>query len=372
MNLGIVAVGEIFGGAERQVLTLSTALAGRCNVDAFVSYDRELATALRDAGVRVTEVPIEGRAKGSYARRLRELASERAIDCLHLHGYQSVILLGFSGTESSPRIVKTEHGLPELHGRGFAGICKLKLYRKLEVAALRRLDADVVCVTHELRGRILQDAQDLRTTVIHNGVPRIDRGQIQRPAALEQGRINLVAVGRLEVVKGIEFAVAAMASAEMHPEVRLHLVGDGPEFGRLRAQVQQLGLESRVKLIGFSRRPLDYIANAHALLLPSLHEGLPYVVLEAMSVGTPVLAAAVGGVPEVISDGANGLLFGARNVAGIVAAVNKIAADEALRRRLAAGGESTVATRFSAQAMAAQYLELYRRAQPAESARHSE
>lgn len=363
MKVAMVATGELFGGAERQIVTLSDALrALDCEVSAFVGYDRILAAKLRDSGVPTTVIPLEGREKLNFGALLEQELDSRQIRCAHVHNYQPAILMGSIGRPKGVGVVKTEHGMPELAGRHFVETLKLRAYRALEIRALRRLRATVVYVTRDMERLSAAEHARMKTVVIPNGIAPLSRADTLRPMSYLPDRLNLAIVGRLEAVKGIEYAVRALKEPGVPVSCHLHIMGTGPQADVLRAEIAALGLETRVTLGGFTERPLDFIAHADAVLLPSLHEGLPYVVLEAMALGTPVLASNVGGIPEVIQHGVNGLLFDVAKPAAIAAALMQLAREPELRGRLAAAATQTVQDKFSAASMARAYLDAYRAA----------
>jgi L-malate glycosyltransferase len=363
MKVAMVAAGELFGGAERQILTLSVALRELgCEVQAFVGFEHLLAAKLRESGVETSVVPLDGRYKLAFAAHLQRELNARRIRCIHLHNYQPAILLGARGRARGTGVVKTEHGMPELTGASALETLKLRGYRALECWSLRRLRATVVYVTAEMQARSRADHARLATMVIPNGIAPLSRESTQRPPTFAQDRLNVVLVGRLEAVKGLPHAVRALKEPNAPARCHLHIIGTGPQADFLRAEIEALGLEEWVTLGGFTDRPLDFIAHADALLLPSMHEGLPYVVLEAMSLGTPVLASAVGGIPEIVRHDVNGLLFEPARPAAIAAALRRLAEEPTLREQLAAAATLTVRERYSAAGMAHAYLDVYRSA----------
>ena len=161
-----------------------------------------------------------------------------------------------------------------------------------------------------------------------------------RPATLAVG--TFVFVGRLTEQKALPVALAALGEV---PEAHLVLVGDGPERESLERRVLDLGLADRVRFLGSVPREevLGYLAGARAAVLSSAWENLPHAAVEALSVGTPVISTAVGGVPEVVRDGENGLLVPAGDVPALAAALRRMLDDDALRDRLAAAARPSVA-----------------------------
>jgi glycosyltransferase involved in cell wall biosynthesis len=151
-----------------------------------------------------------------------------------------------------------------------------------------------------------------------------------------------VFVGRLTEQKALPVALAAIAEVD---GARLILVGDGPERASLERRVSELGLVDRVQFLGSLPREdaLRYLAGARAALLSSAWENLPHAAVEALAVGTPVVSTNVGGVPEVVRDGENGLLVPPNDVAALAAALRAVLTDDDLRARLAAGAQPSVA-----------------------------
>ena len=138
--------------------------------------------------------------------------------------------------------------------------------------------------------------------------------------------------------------MALEAVAEL-PVLTLFVAGDGPDRDVLERRARELGVDGRARFLGSVPRDgvLRLFRAADASVLSSSWENLPHTVLEALAVGSPVIATSVGGVPEVVRDGENGLLVPARDPHALAEAIRRFFADEDLRARLAAAAPGSVA-----------------------------
>jgi glycosyltransferase involved in cell wall biosynthesis len=221
---------------------------------------------------------------------------------------------------------------------------RIRLLRAARNAALRRAE-HVFCPSAYLRDVALGWRLDpARLSVLPNPAPDVpelpprealrDELDLQRP--------TLAFAGRLGPQKALGVALEALAGV---PDVDLVVAGDGPERSRLEQRAQELELEARVRFVGALTRGsvLRLFRAADAALLSSAWENLPHTLLEALAVGTPVIATAVGGVPEVLRDGANGLLVPAGDPEALADAIRRLIGDDDLRVRLADAAASSVA-----------------------------
>jgi glycosyltransferase involved in cell wall biosynthesis len=153
---------------------------------------------------------------------------------------------------------------------------------------------------------------------------------------------TLAFAGRLTGQKALDVALGAVADV---PGVSLILLGDGPERPRLERRAAELRLDGRVRFLGGGTREdvLRLFRAADASLLSSAWENFPHTVVEALAVGTPVIATAVGGVAEIVRDGENGLLVPPGDAAALAAAIRRLVHEDGLRDTLAAGAAPSVA-----------------------------
>jgi glycosyltransferase involved in cell wall biosynthesis len=209
--------------------------------------------------------------------------------------------------------------------------------KRLRTASLRRARRVVVPSRYLEQIAIRWGLDAGRVGVLVNPAPP---PAAVEPAPLDEG--TFVFVGRLTEQKALPVLLDALREV---PEAKVELVGDGPERERLERQARDLGLTGRVRFTGSLGRPqvLAHLAAARAAVLPSAWENLPHAAVEALSVGTPVVATAVGGVPEVVHDGENGLLVPPGDPTRLAGALRSILDDDRLRARLAANAAPSVA-----------------------------
>ena len=224
-----------------------------------------------------------------------------------------------------------------------AGGVRTRFLRATRNRALRGA-RHVFCPSAYLRDIALRWGLDPeRVSVLPNPAPEVPalppRDELRRGLSFS-GR-TLVFAGRLGPQKALDVLLRALVDV---PEVALVVAGDGPERASLERMTVELGLDARVSFLGAvpRERVLRLFRAADASVLPSAWENFPHTVVEAFAVGCPVIATAVGGVPEVVRDGENGLLVVPRDPAALAVALERFFADPELRARLAAAAPASV------------------------------
>ena len=223
------------------------------------------------------------------------------------------------------------------------GGLRVRLLRATRTAALRRASRVLVPSAY-LRAIALGWSLDpARTTVVANPAPEVPvhPTRDEARAALGIEGFALGVAGRLTEQKALEDTLAALARV---PRVALLILGDGLERAALERRAAQLDVSDRVRFLGAGTRDdvIVLFRAVDAALLTSAWENLPHTLLEALAAGTPVIATAVGGIPEVVRDGENGLLVPPRDVAAAASAIDRLVRDEVLRASLAAAAAPSV------------------------------
>jgi len=370
-------VGELFGGVERHVLGMCTYLKRRMGVSPVLVlfHDRELAAQARGMGLSPIVLSARHRYDPALAQQLARVARAEHLDVVHAHGYKAVIASALAqvrlaasrpfqarGTYRGFAIIKTEHGRAEPAGGRPVAWIKSRTNRALELGATRRSVSAVAYVTADIAHHYERAHCGLRRQVVYNGIEPLEPARYPRPADLEGGLVHLGIVGRLTEVKGIPVALQALASPNVPTTVRLTIIGTGPQESALRGQVCAQGLGDRVRFIGFRNDVYRYLAHLDALLMPSLQEGLPYTLLEAMSLGIPVVGSRVGGLAEVLRHNETGLLVDVGDVRGLRDAIIRIVSQPAVAREIGAAGAVMQRQRYTLVTMGDSYWNLYRTA----------
>ena len=282
---------------------------------------------------------------------LCKLAKTVDADLVHVHFYPPLSFFSFFNLFSKRRYYATYHisGL----------ICRLspikKLVKKLVFGiAFGKGVQKIFCVSKYNQNKLLVDYQisENKTALIYNSVAvdLFDMSFNHREIKKDD-TTKIICIAALIPEKGVQIAVKAVKQLTSEgSDVSLDIVGQGPYMGELRSLVDELKLEKRVGFLG-SRDDIPRLLQEYDIsLVPSLwQEAFGYTTIEAMAAGVPVIASNVGGIPEIIEDGINGLLFTAGNVDGLKNKIRELINKPELVERLRPIARNTVIERFNLQ-----------------------
>jgi glycosyltransferase involved in cell wall biosynthesis len=186
------------------------------------------------------------------------------------------------------------------------------------------------------------------------------REQARKHLGWKEEKLYLLGIGRFVPVKGFDIALEAMPDVlKVVPEAHLILKGNGPERHALERAARDLAVQDKLTFVEASERVVPYISAADVLVMPSRNEGMGRVIVEAMSVGLPVVATRVGGIPDVVADGDSGNLVAPENPRALAQALIELLQDPHKRAELGECGKKR-AERFSLPRMESLLLQLYR------------
>jgi glycosyltransferase involved in cell wall biosynthesis len=291
--------------------------------------------------------------------RARQIIKEHGVDILQTHGHKPNVL---------GCLLHTFYGIPWIafaHGY-IDGSRKTRIYNKLDQRVLRYADR-VVAVAESMRKRARDEfkVRDEKIRLIHNAIELPDadapaaNDDLRRVHGLLREHRVVAAIGRLSPEKDQMTLLRALPRvAAAVPDVRLLLVGDGPDRALLEAHCDDNRLRDRVVFTGYQENINAYYRILDLLVLPSRLEGHPNTVLEAMSFGVPVLASRVGGVPEII-DGPNGVMVEPGDPIALADRMIELLRDEGLRRTIGANGRNSLYPKFSPERRAREIMSVY-------------
>jgi glycosyltransferase involved in cell wall biosynthesis len=333
-----------------------------------VTYQRgaeesALALAAREAGLGVATIAERRRWDTQVLGQLRKLVSEINPDILETRNVKSHFLVRLLGLHRKYPWVAWNHG--------YTATSRLdRMYTRLDRWSLPEAYRVVtVCVPFADQLAKLGIKAD-KISIQHNSVkpfvppPEEEVDRVRRKLAVLDDEAVILSVGRLSQEKGhadLIRATAVLGSIPAVPRFRVVIVGDGPEREPLMRLASQLGIQQRIKLAGFQRDTSPYYAMAALVAVPSHSEGSPNVVLEAMAAGLPIVANAVGGVPEILEDGGTGLMVPPRSPEAMAKAMQRVLCDAELRAHLGAAARATAETNHTPQAYRRELVGFYQK-----------
>jgi L-malate glycosyltransferase len=366
VRVGLVVHVMQVAGAEVLVAEIARRLAAAIEPTVFcLDSLGALGAQLRAEGVSVVTL---GRRPGldpglawRFARELRR----RRIEVIHAHQYTPFFYAACANalTAFSARLIFTEHG------RHYPDIVSGRR-RLLNRLVFRHLADDINAVC-QFSARSLAQADGFvgrSIPVIANGVDVAryqavhDRDAIRDRLGLARGRQYVLHIARFHPVKDHRLLVESFAMvAAVHSEADLLLVGDGPLRPEIEQQVGALGLSSRVRFLGIRPDVPDLLAIADVFALPSLSEAASLTLMEAMASGLPVVVTDVGGNPELVTHGVEGLLIPRRDARAGAEALRTLLSDPSLRARMGQEAAARARSLYRLDTTIQRYGELYAR-----------
>jgi len=353
-----------FYGAERTLLELATYLRDQGWDSRIVAVEGDGAAELID---RAADQGISGEAYVPAGRlgilpmlrTLRGMLAHESRAIVHSHGYKPDILLAALGIPRRLACFATCHSW-------YRETTKLRALEYLDKRAVRRFD-HVVAVSEEIyRDLRASRMPEGRLSRIDNGIsaPLVDahqRSEIRAQWNLAPGEKLIVQIGRLAKSKRNALLLKAVAGLPGDIAARVVLVGDGEERAALADYARSVGIDHRVIFTGYRRDAAAVMAAADVLAITSNKEGLPIVLLEAMAVGCPIIATAVGAIPQVLSP-ESAWIVPVNDEAALIRALQEALGESSPARVRAAKAKSVFLERHARDVMGRQYLNLYERA----------
>ena len=357
-----VSTSTTLGGAEKTLFALATLLDHRrFTVAGVVSLKPEghYARLLAAQGVKTQTLNLARAPRPSDAKRLAAIIERERPDIVHAVMYQAIQIA---------RMAKPLAAAPfKLISSPRVNYRSRSMWTLLVDRWLKERD-DLLIAECDASRRFLLERLGYKPgkmITIRNGVDlagwppsKIDRQKKRMTLRLGAADILIGGVGRLDRQKGFATLIEAMSRLKSAP-LRCAILGDGPERPHLEALIRRHHLERSVWLLGEKGEIPSWLSAFDLYCLPSLWEGLPNSLLEAMALGLPVVASGVDGVPEAVASGKNGLLVPPAEPAALAAALEMLANDPKTRGELGAAAKAAVNERFTLRRMIGEYERAY-------------
>ena len=332
-----------YGGAERLLVdTVAAADPERVEYEvAYVNREQDaLVPAIAATGTPVHPLEASNNADLRWMLAFRKLVTTRQYDVVHFHlPYAAAlgqVVLSSLPPSKRPGVVYTEHSLWD----------RARLMNRFVLRASLLKNERLIAVSQASYDALPTALQRRATTVVHGvELSRADglvarreemRARTRSELGMAENEMLFMTVANLRPEKGYDVLLdAARFIADRGLPIRFAAVGRGPLDSALHARHVELALGDRFQFLGQRDDVLELLAGADAFVLASRHEGQPVVLMEATSVGLPIIATSVGGVPQVLDEGVDALLIPPGDAAKLASAMEQLASDPQLRARLA-------------------------------------
>jgi glycosyltransferase involved in cell wall biosynthesis len=296
------------------------------------------------------------------AIKLVRLAQEAHVAIIHSHGYKGDILIG-----SLPKHIR---GIPMVrtqHGRtSTKKLSKIWFYEALDWLIMRRMAAVIRVNKAAALHQTVNCLPDIHSCIIENGIPELQfepRAVVRTDPAVHEFCNDGFVIGtiaRLSEEKGLIHLITALRIlSQQNARVKAVVIGEGPQRQALEALVNDAGLAGKILFPGYRDHAYNYLQHFRVFVLPSLTEGLPITILEAMQSKVPIIASRVGGIPAVLEDGKTGILVEPGNPNALADAISRVLSDPQGSMQMGKRAREIALTKYSSRRMAEEYQHLY-------------
>ncbi|MGH8497146.1 MAG: glycosyltransferase family 4 protein [Gammaproteobacteria bacterium] len=343
---------HLYGGA-RQVLYLLEGLRAAGVTNVLVCAEDSAIGNASPAADRIVAMPMRGDLDIAFAVRFRRLLEAEQPDIVHLHSRRGADVLGALAARAARCKVVLSRRVDNPEPRPFVPL-KYGLYDR------------VIAISEAIRGVLREcGVPERKLACVRSAIEPAtfagDRGRLRAELGIDAQRPVLGVAAQLIGRKGHDVLLEALpVLCRRHPGLITVFFGKGPLEKQLRSQARTLGLGDAVVFAGFRDDLNALLPGLDVLAHPAHAEGLGVILLQAAAAGVPVVASAVGGIPEAVRDGETGLLVPPGKTQALIRAVDRLLADPALAREMGRRGRDFVAAEFSTERMVAGNLAVYR------------
>lgn len=374
-KVGFIITKGVWGGAQKYVYTLATSLPkDRYDVFVVCGEGNILKEKLQEKNVRVyvvenlkRDISVIAEIKSSW--KLLQIVWQERPDVLHLNSPKAAGFGAVAGRlRLTPKIIQTIHGWTFNEERNIFSYLLIRFFSWITMLLCHK--TIIIAKSEKKQALEMPMINSKKIVLIKNGIEPIkyiEKSIVQEAlmsrtlkykAQATTDTIWLGTTAELNRNKGLEYAIKAVSKIKT-PYVYF-IIGEGEERKNLENLIRQSGLENKVFLLGFVENANLYLKAFDIFLLTSEKEGLPYTILEAGQAGLPVLASAVGGIPEIIDDGENGILTRKGDISQITKGLDYFISKPKERKSFGTKLQKKIEKEFSLEEMIKKTITLYR------------
>lgn len=353
-----------FFGAESVVLELSKELNSQ-NIENIIGVfenfqnpHAEIAQYAKENNLKATVFECNGKVDLKTLYDIKRFIKKNEIDIIHTHGYKSNIYGILIAKILKKPIISTCHNW-------ISDDLKTKTYYRIDKFMLPKFN-EIIAVSDEIENELLRNkVQKNKITLIFNGINiskfSNNNRDVKSEFNISNGTKIIGTIARFTPEKGLfNFLQAAKEISNSFPDVIFMFVGDGPLREDLAKKTVELGIREKVIFTGIRNDMPEVYNTIDIFVLPSLKEGLPMVLLEAMAAKKPVIATKVGAIPKVIEDKKEGILTSPDSVEELKDAITYLLKNKEFSEKLSKNAYDKVSREFSSKIMCERYLEIYK------------
>ena len=372
ISILFVIDGLEFGGGERTFLQLIQGLSCvEYGIHVATSLEGDFFKILTEMGIDVVPLDLKRRVNVKNIKRLSEIIRERKISIVHSQGGRADFYARMASKMLKPKVKIVNTVAMPVKGYD-VGVFRKGVYRFLDWFSERYVDRFIV-VSEVLRDALLSSykIQPDKVIKIYNGIEldeyrpngkevRSQKSEVRREFGIAKDVPVIGAIGRMVWQKGFEYLIQAIPDIVQDvPDAKFLLVGDGPLRERIEALSKELRVRDNMIFTGFRSDIKEILCAVDLLVIPSLLEGFPMVILEAMAMAKPIIATNIDGITEQITDGVNGILVPPKDPSALAKGVIRVLNNKELAMTMGLSARKKVEQEFSVEKMVAETEKVY-------------
>lgn len=365
IHILFVMDGMEFGGGERVFVQLAAGLKDRYQLSAATMAGMKFEETLKSLGVQTYPVDMGSQLSFKPVYKIFDIIKKNKVDFIHSQGARADFFARVAG-----RIAGIPYNICTIATpieKFDIGVLRKGIYRFID--RLTESSVDRFIVVSDSLEKLLTSKRGIsakRVVKIHNGIelhkyhPAYNSGKLRIELGISQDVPLIGSIGRIIWSKGLEYLIEATKEIFiLYPQARLLIVGEGPFKNKLVLKCKKLGIINNVIFTGFINDIREILSSIDLLVFPSLSEGFPMVVLEAMAMGKPIVATRIDGITEQISDGKEGLLVPPKDPSALAEAVSKLIGNRKLAKSMGLAARKKAEAEFSVEKMIAETEKVY-------------